>query len=366
METTPPMPSRVADIKAEIIALGFGNKLTGLTEKTELIALLQEARASAPVSAPASAAPASASLRKIPVVLLGEIHEDVRCSLKNRSTLMDIMGITDGNPLGRREFLLVSEGREINHCYRTLQLPTDRIIIEYPSGQSKTEMLDKLILMTHLLMNVLEGRVKQGTGAAAGDDIPDSVTIEPQFFMKRAKDDGYWPLLQAVPNGTTIYEQMVAAAFSRDEPQFYSWFNGILAHLISSDYLNDVSMSAEIKRRLQSFIATSDDRQLIEVGTLFRLSRDADIIRQVEERARSENSTLNVIVIIFGAMHYDNLRTLIQRSDVLQVDPRSTNIIKYGGKKTKKAKKVKKVKKRVAKTHIAKKHRTKKCKPYRR
>ena len=368
MEATPPyIPSRVADIKAEIIALGFETKLSGLTEKSELIELLLSARkvrASAPVSAPASAAPASApSLRKIPVVLLGEMHEDVRCSLKNHSILMDIMGIKVKNPLLRSEFLLVSEGRVVNPCYQVLNLPSDRIIIEYTSGQDKAEMLDILLLMVFELMNVLEGMVKPGTGSAAGDEIPDSVTIEPQFFMKNAKQ--YGPLLQAVPNGTTIYEEMVAAAFSRNNPQFYSLFNVILAHLISSNYLNDVSMSVEIKRRLQLFIETRDDRQLIELSTLFRLSRDADVIRQVEERARSENSTLKVVVIIFGAMHYDNLRTLIQRSGVLQVDPRSTNI-KHGGKKTKKAKKVKKVKKRVAKTHIAKKHRTKKCKPYRR
>ena len=364
METTPPIPSRVADIKAEIIALGFGNRLPGLAEKAELIALLLEARASAPASAaPASAAPAS--LRKIPVVLLGEMHADVQCGFKNSSTLIDIMGIKGKTPLLKPEFLLFSEGREVNPCYRVLQLPSDRILIEHPfDQQSKPEMLDKLVLMTDLLMNVLKGIVKQGTGAAAGPSIPDSVTIEPQFFMKRAKDDGYWPLLQAVPNGTTIYEQMVAAAFSRNEPQFYSLFNGILAHLIRSDYLNDVSMSAEIKRRLQSFIATGDDEQLIELGTLFRVSRDTDVIRRVEERARSENSTLKVVVIIFGAMHYDNLITLIQRSDVLQVDPRSTNI-KYGGKKMKK---VKKSKKTHCKTHVAKKRnsKSKKCKPYRR
>jgi hypothetical protein len=154
---------------------------------------------------------------------------------------------------------------------------------------------------------------------------------------------------------------MVAAAFSRNEPQFYSWFNGILAHLISSDYLNDVSMSAEIKRRLQSFIATRDDRQLIEVGTLFRLSRDADIIRQVEEKARSENSTLKVIVIIFGAMHYDNLRTLIQRSDVLKFDSARSSNIKFGGKKMKRAKK------RISKSHLTKKRnsKSKKCKTHR-
>ena len=357
---TPPIPSRVADIKAEIIALGFETELSGLTEKSELIELLLRARkvrASAPVSAPASA---PASLRKIPVVLLGEMHEDVQCSLKNSSTLMDVMGIKVKKPLSKSDFLLVSEGRDINPCYRVLQLPSERIIIEHPSGQSKAEMLDKLLLMADLLMNVLEGMVKPGTGAAAGVGIPDSVTIAPPFFMNRAKHDGYWPLLQAMPNGTTIYEQIVAAAFSRNESQFYSLFNGILGHLISSNYLNDVSMSAEIKRRLQSFIGTRDDRQLKELGTLFRLSRDADVIRQVEERARSENSTLKVIVIIFGAIHYDNLMRLIQKSDVLQVDPKSANI-KFGGNKNKKVQKGKK-------THVAKKRnsKSKKCKSYRR
>ena len=370
---TPPIPNRVPDIKAEIIALGFGNRLPGLTEKEELVQLLQEARKSAPASAAsACAAPASApaSLRKIPVVLLGEMHEDVQCTLQNISTLRNIMGTAAGRPLGRHDFLLVSEGRGINPCYQMLHLPENRIIKEYTCDQSKIEMFDKLILMTDLLMNVLEGKVKQCTGAAAGRGIPDSVTIEPQFFMKRAKYDGYWLLLLEVPNGTTIYEQMVHVAFSRNIPQFYQLFNTILVGLIDSGYLDDLSMSAEIKVRLQSFIATGDKRRFIELGTLFRASRDADIIRRVEERARSENSTLNVVVIIFGALHYDNLKTLIQRSGVLEVDPRSTNI-SYGGKKTKKVKNVKKVKKHVAKTHIAKKHRTKKhrtkkCKPYRR
>lgn len=371
---TPPIPTRVSDIKAEINALGFGNRLPGLTEKAELIALLREARESAPASAAsACAAPASApaSLRKIPVVLLGEMHEDFGCAVQNISTLTDILGLNAGRPLGKPEFLLVSEGRGINPCYQRLRLPPDRIIIEHPPGQSKIEMFDKLILMTDLLMNVLEGNVnKQCTGAAAGRGIPDSVTIEPQFFMNRAKRDGFWPLLQAVQNGTTIYEQMVNVAFLGNIPQFYVLFNEILARLISTGYLDDLSMSAEIKGRLQSFIATRDKRPFIELGTLFRASRDADIIRRVEERARSENSTLNMVVIIFGAIHYDNLKTLIQRSGVLEVHPRSTNI-SYGGKKTKKVKKVKKVKKHVAKTHIAKKHRTKKhrtkkCKPYRR
>ena len=314
----------------------------------------RKAHASAPASAPAL-------LRKIPVVLLGEMHADVQCGSKNALILMDVMGIKVKNPLHKPEFLLVSEGRGINPCYQALNLPSDRILVEHPFGQSKIEMLDKLLLTIELLTNVLEGRVKQGTGAAAGHGIPDSVTIEPQFFMNRAKHDGYWALLQAVPNGTTIYEQMVTDAFSINEEQFYLLFNGILADLISSDYLNDVSMSDEIKQRLQLFITTRNLQQFKKLGTLFRSSRDADIIRQVEEKARSENSTLKVIVIIFGALHYDNLRTLIQRSSVLEFDSARSSNIKIGGKK------MKKVKKRISKSHLTKKcnSKSKKCKTHR-
>jgi hypothetical protein len=320
--------------------------------------------ASASASAPASA---SASLRKIPVVLLGELHDDVRCGLKNTNILIDVIK----NSLSKHEFLLVSEGRGVNPCYRALNLPRDRIIVEHPSSsQSKIEMLDKLLLTTDLLTNVLEGRYKQGTGAAAGRGIPDTVTINPQFFMDRAKDDGCWALLQAVPpNGIAIYEQMVAAAFSRDKQQFYSLFDVILNYLIDSDYLNDVSMSDQIKQRLQLFIITRNLQQFKELGNLFRSSRDEDIIRQVEEKAKSENSTLRVIVIIFGALHYDNLRKLIQQSPVLEFDSTKSSNIKFGGKK------MKKIKKRISKSHhLTKKYnskskkynsKSKKCKTHR-
>ena len=311
--------------------------------------------ASASASAPALA---SASLRKIPVVLLGELHDDVRCGLKNTNILMDVI-----KNLRKHEFLLVSEGRGVNPCYRALNLPRDRIIVEHPSSsQSKIEMLDKLLLTTDLLTNVLEGRYKQGTGAAAGRGIPDKVTINPQFFMDRAKDDGCWALLQAVPpNGIAIYEQMVAAAFSRDKQQFYSLFDVILNYLIDSDYLNDVSMSDQIKQRLQLFIITRNLQQFKELGNLFRSSRDEDIIRQVEEKAKSENSTLRVIVIIFGALHYDNLRKLIQQSPVLEFDSTKSSNIKFGGKN------MKKVKKRISKSHLTKKYnlKSKKCKTHR-
>jgi len=325
-----PIPGRISDIKSEITALGFGSRLTGLTEKPELISLLLEARRSAP---------APSSLRKIPIVLLGERHNDSECAMENSLKLAKVMGL-DGKSsmLTRGEFLLISEGRGVNPCYEVLRLPRDRIIIEHPEGQSKVEMMDKLILMTDLLTAVGEGSVKRGTGAEAGRGIPDTITIGEKFFMDRAKNDGYWPLLQAVPDGANIYKQMVDAAFAKNQEEVYSLYNSILSYLIESDYLNDVPMSDDIKPELNSFIQTRDGVKLKQLSELFRLSRDANIIKRVEERARSENSTLKVVVIIFGAIHYDNLRRLISESDVLEFDPRSSNI-EYGGRKTRNAKK---------------------------
>jgi len=326
-----PIPGRISDIKSEITALGFGPRLTGLTEKPELISLLLEARKSAP---------APSSLRKIPIVLLGERHNDSECTMENSLKLAKVMGL-DGKSsmLTRGEFLLISEGRGVNPCYEALRLPRDRIIIEHSEGQSKVEMMDKLILMTDLLIGVVKGTVKRGTGSKAAIGIPDMVTIGEKFFMNRAEHDGYWPLLQAVPNGTNIYKQMVDAAFSRNESQFYSLYNSILSYLIESDYLNDVPMSDDIKRELNSFIQTRNHEKLNRISELFRLSRDANIIKRVEERARSENSTLKVVVIIFGAIHYDNLRRLISASDVLNFDSTRSSNIEYGGRKTRNAKK---------------------------
>jgi len=326
-----PIPERIADIKSEITALGFGNRLVGITEKSELVKLLLTAR---------RAGTTPSSLRKIPVVLLGERHNDSECTMENSFKLARVMGLDrKSTMLTRGEFLLISEGRGVNPCYEVLRLPRDRIIIEHPEGQSKVEMMDKLILMTDLLMGVVKGTVKRGTGAEAGTGIPDMVTIEEKFFMNRAEHDGYWSLLEAVPNGTNIYRQLVDAAFSRNETQFYSLYNSILSYLIESDYLNDIPMSHDIKRTVQSFIQTRSAEQLNEISVLFRLSRDADIIRRVEERARSENSTLKVVVIIFGAIHYNNLRRLVSASDVLEFDSTKSSNIEYGGRKIRNAKK---------------------------
>ena len=46
-----------------------------------------------------------------------------------------------------------------------------------------------------------------------------------------------------------------------------------------------------------------------------------------------ENSSLKLIIIVFGAIHYDNLEELIKKSSVLEFDSRQSEIVMEGGKK---------------------------------
>jgi hypothetical protein len=299
------------------------------------------------------------TLRKIPVVLLGEKHQDAECLLGTMRKLGDAIGLGQPktNMLRRNEFLLISEGSDVNPCYRHLRLPTDRIIIEYTPGHStqcKVTMIDRLILITEMLISVLNGGIKRGTGKTAGQSIPDMVTINEDFFMDRAERDGWWPLLKSMTNGTKIYKQMVDVAFTHKHEEFYQLYNSILSHLINSDYLNDVSTSDDIKHAMSSFIQTRNPLDLKGLSRVFRMSRDVDIIKKVERKAITENSTLKVIVIVFGALHYDHLKTLITDSDALEFDTvRSSNIL-YGGKNRKNRKNTKKRKKRITKKYNSK------------
>ena len=318
---------KVADIKREIIALGGADKMSTIIEKTELIALLQRLRAGTPLK-----------IKKIPVILLGERHNDLGCLMKNAEIVNKLYADQTAK---QTDFLLVSEGSGINPCYKSFGLHSSRHIIEHSESHSNSELADKLLLIVDLLIGVLTGQIKGGErGAAAGDGIPDTITINVRFFMDRAQHDGFWPLLKKIPNGIETYTKMVDIAFStiKNKAEFYGLYDKILNYMITSDYLNQDAYSKDLNRLLQKFVATRDSTFIKQIGTLFRLSRDADIIRRVEARARLENSTLKVIVIIIGAMHYDNISSLISKSDVLTVDSKSTNI-KFGGRKTKKYRK---------------------------
>jgi hypothetical protein len=100
--------------------------------------------------------------------------------------------------------------------------------------------------------------------------------------------------------------------------------------------LNSEKKTEEIKPILQDFIRTRSYSHLKKALTMLQLSRDANIISKIEERARKENANLKVIIVIFGAIHYENLSNLIRDSSVLSLHAKSENLDPakwYAGKK---------------------------------
>jgi hypothetical protein len=303
-----------------------------------------------------ASATSSRSLRKIPVVLLGEMHNDHECSIKNIQKMSDILQLGTPAMMARSDFLLVSEGRGVNACYTSLGLPKDRILIEHSSGQTKLEIIDKLILQVELLSAVAIGQLKRGTGSEAGRGIPDMVTIDEDFFIMRARYDGYWSLLQTIPNGIELHEKMITEAFFKNEEAFYLIYIQFIQYLAESNYLDNEQMSSEIKDNLRQFARTRDGRYLKTTLAMLRMSRDASIIKRIEDTARRENATLKLIVVIFGALHYDNLGNLIRGSNALSLDSRSEINIDLGGKKRKRYRKSKNNKHKRRKTTKNKKY----------
>ena len=333
------IPSKISDIKAEIISLGFGDRMLGITEKPELIDLLKQARiagntssASVPTAAASSAAPTAAlkasGFRKIPVVLIGEVHESRKCL---NATVRKLFSIVD--PMAPNEYFAVSEGKGLNNCYKmlTTKFPEDRIIVE-DDKLNKKIALNLFLLETQLFIAVATGELKRGRGSKAGPGIPDSITIDENSFLEKGISR-FLPILQAMPNGSVIYRQLVDAMFKKDMGLFYKLYDQILTFLINSDYLNDLTLSSEIKRSLNMFIQTKDYSFLREITRKQGDTRDSDIIKRVEQRAIMENSSLKLIIIVFGGIHYNNLEELINKSSVLEFDSSQSEIIREGGKK---------------------------------
>ena len=101
-------------------------------------------------------------------------------------------------------------------------------------GSIKTSFisLNLFLLETQLFIAVATGELKRGRGSKAGQGIPDSITIDENSFLEKGRSR-FLPILQAMPNGSVIYRQLVDAMFKKDMGLFYKLYDQILTFLIN-------------------------------------------------------------------------------------------------------------------------------------
>jgi len=255
------------------------------------------------------------SRRKVPVVLLSEIHTDKACAMENVKLLSSLVVPEDPRTADERNFLLVSEGRDMNMCYKAIRLPPSRNIQEYGTEQSDIEMLDKFLLQQELVYGIADRRYKHGSR------LTDTITMSHDFMVERYSQNGFKALLAPLQ---IDYLAMLDAAFRNDRTTVNKMMKDILNKLVDKfPILLKPIESAEVVS-FHSFLPILDK---------IRKERDNAIIKKVEDRVRAELANgfpLKNVYILFGQLHNANLSDLIRQSDILTLDPKSR-----GGYRTK-------------------------------
>ena len=249
------------------------------------------------------------------VLLLGELHEDSKSIMENFFEVQKILASKD-KLLDSSQYLMVSEGRQLNTAFNPYHPPSGSILLEYEERQSKKEMLIKLLVTVNLLISILNGSYKPGMKC---QHIPESVAITPEFFLERAMhSDGFWNLFDYIEDGIEIYIELIQEAFRKNKKNFNESYQDLLEGLIEGGFLRTIDIGRDIELHIRHFLRIPHNTILLE---LLQENRDEEIIKKIEHVVSKR--PLKIIILIFGRSHYDNLEDLIKKSRVLKLHAKS-------------------------------------------
>jgi hypothetical protein len=262
-----------------------------------------------------SGAPVAAG-RRVEVVLLAEEHGQRKCMIRNAGIISGLV-IPNGVPRNRRTFFVVSEARGMNPCYDVIERPKELAIIEHQSAvQTNTEMMDKLLLLAELIKAVSD----------SSDPIsaPDGTPIDIVFLRNRRDRDGFLRLLQET-DSEALYEKLLACTFEAARKP--NWMNTMMRLLQQiRDTLPKNAENNTLRDLIQPLLMDGSFRNLKTVFRLFRENRDANIIQRIVTRV-NENPEVDLVIIVFGQAHFDNLKRLIELNPLFRFSDRSNGSI---------------------------------------
>ena len=260
----------------------------------------------------AGAGSASGERKKVRVALLSELHGSTECALKNISAMK---GAIDSYRLGRGEVLFVSEALWTNQCYVAIGAHPSSILREHDSKMQTTdEMLDRMILTTELAEHIAEGGKMRS---------PDGRLVDKAFVVERLEKEGYIGLLEKVPGGKAVasYRAALDLAEKGDMDGFLEQLK-LTYTLVRAEGLDD---QPEDKKRFFTSLLTrvidGSGRSAAAKPALALLAnaRERSLIARVEQEVL-KNPRFKYVVIIFGAIHYPRLKSLIEKSGILSFD----------------------------------------------
>jgi hypothetical protein len=133
-----------------------------------------------------------------------------------------------------------------------------------------------------------------------------------------------------IDNGIKLYNRMIDESLVTPSNlnAVNETFKEILSKIIGVLDEHLFRIEKDILSKLIASNSHTKYENFLDLLTYFRTKRDSNIIRRVEDRVRSEES-VEVVIIIFGQMHFENLKSLIEKSDILLFD--TVKSLTFGG-----------------------------------
>ena len=259
---------------------------------------------------------------KIPVLLFGERHRDIDCAKWIYNEMKNIPELEYNlNPKLRKiPKLLVTEGRGKNECYQALEKSgKDSLtyyIIEHGNEQVDIEMLDKFLLVQPIFLDLSIGNMMKD---------PNGNNMDHEWLKNYGgKNDGYIKLIKKISNGKKLHNNLLNNVKDKDNYNYNLTLNLIYKGLI--DYFKK-SKQIELKKIVEFILLKgTTNKNLNLINEYLRELRDKDIILRVENMIK-KYPNIKIVVIIFGALHYNSLISLINESNSLFLHKNSKNNI---------------------------------------
>jgi hypothetical protein len=206
-------------------------------------------------------------------------------------------------------------------------VPERMILHEYSEVQTAIEMLDKMILLTQMLEHTSMNGVPR---------MPDGTAISKEFILRRMNYDGFLSLLQRVPGEAAVItmKSAIDAAYAQDNRLYKEKLKETYVQLLQYAFTEE---SADIKPFLESVVQKAIDSNgaYLELrGSLEEMSvrRERLMIQKIEQELPKRPGVKSVIMI-FGKIHYDRLKAMIEASPILSFDQEFSNADIRGGRR---------------------------------
>jgi len=257
------------------------------------------------------------------VILLSEIHNNLMILIQNKVTVDSILS----SYTKKNSILLVSEDRYMNQSFEQsnalISNPKDSRIrhlseIDVTVPYTNTLLLNRIILLFTDIKEICVD--KNNTFRILSEQyFPDGIDSYIEEFLN---EDKIIDILTRTNSKSEFDELIKVIKDEKQKPNFITSLIKLYQKI--HDNLEDNPENTLLKEKLNRIITCNTDvNECKTILTEFMHERDLNLINKINAFIENDCTT-EVIIIIYGADHYDNLKALIDTKPRFNFDDKKS------------------------------------------